>query len=275
MEIYKARAFTYPEKIDGKEVIGNPASIVVCKENFPSQEEMSRIATEEKQPMTAFIKKQKDNLFDVKYFTPSGEEFIFCGHASLIIASIIKQHFGFQKALLNLIKIKKVIDIEIDNQNLAKISIPVYGLEKIAPNINYINNLNINLDDVLECFYCKKLKDYIIKVKDNKVLKSIYQNRAELSIILKKDKIRGLFVTSISDKKNINYEVRIFAPHAKIDEDISCGSANCSLLNIWQKENLQQYKVLCPFNIPNKIGGYEIIDYNYGDKKAIVGGYVA
>jgi len=36
MKIYRARAFTYPKKIEGKEVIGNPASVVVCDKDFPN-----------------------------------------------------------------------------------------------------------------------------------------------------------------------------------------------------------------------------------------------
>lgn len=277
MKNYTGRAFTYSEKIEGKEVIGNPASIYILEknENFPAKAEMSEIAIKEAMPMTAFIKQKISNSFDVRYFAPSGNEFSFCGHASLIAINVIKQYFGIDKAFLYPEQIKNLeIVATINDENLAQISIPIYKLEKVSANINYLSKLKLSSKDVIECFYCKELKDYIIKVKDNKILRNAKQNTSQLSKHLKADGIRGLFITS-SSNNNINYEVRIFAPHMGINEDISCGSANCSLLNIWQNKDLKQYKVLCPYKLKDKIGGFEVINYDYGNNTAMVGGYIS
>ena len=68
MKIYRARAFASPDKIEGKEVIGNPASVVVCEGKFLSQQLMSKIAVDEAQPMTAFVKQRGSDEFDIRYF---------------------------------------------------------------------------------------------------------------------------------------------------------------------------------------------------------------
>ena len=80
MQVFRARAFTNKGSIDGRSVLGNPASVVFCNQIMPSKNEMSKIAVAEKAPMTAFVTQKKDNHFDIEYYTPAGERFGLCGH---------------------------------------------------------------------------------------------------------------------------------------------------------------------------------------------------
>ena len=70
---------------------GNPAGVVFYDE-FPSAEEMMRIAKEVGYSETAFLVKQNDG-WRVRYFAPE-IEIPFCGHATIALGSALGERFG-------------------------------------------------------------------------------------------------------------------------------------------------------------------------------------
>jgi PhzF family phenazine biosynthesis protein len=284
--IFQGRAFTHPDLIESKEVLGNPASIVFCEGAFPSKEKMAQIAIAEKAPMTAFVLHQYDNTFAIDYFTPSGDQFSLCGHATLIASHFIHEEYGFEKVIFwkdGLADSLDTTNIKISGtKEFTQITMPGHvplniSMEQAAP---YISLLGIPTESVMGAYECKVLDDLIIVVNDVRALRNARPNFQELAIILAKNNVRGLFITALSALEDIDYEVRIFAPHFDIDEDISCGSANCSLLPLWSKltsaEDGKQFNILCPYNEDSgKIGGKEIGHYSSKDFTINIGGIIS
>lgn len=285
-KIVQSKVFTYCSTIEGKVVCGNPASIVFCKNKFPTTKQMQLIAVQEKQPMTAFVLQQNNNIFCIKYFTPLGTEFGLCAHASLIASYFIFKEFGFDKVVLQAKMLN--LNLELSNNYITEnncynvqIKLPAYMPHFVSSHLSsqYLSCLNLDNSLVHAVYTCSELNDEIIILKDSKALRNINPNFDTLKEILASENTRGLLLTSTSIIKNIDYEVRIFAPHFGINEDISCGSANCSLLPLWSSilhtTINKEFKILCPYNgKENSIGGFEFGKYDKGNNYVYIGGLI-
>jgi len=286
VQIVQARVFTHPDTIETKEVLGNPASIVFCNEHFPSKDTMKQIAISEKAPMTAFVLHKNENNFAIEFFTPSGNEFGLCGHATLIASHFVYEQYGFEKVVFT----RKGLEQPLETTNVkisgtkefTQITMPAYMpvLKDKSEVDDYLSMLPLNPDDVVGFYECQMLHDRIIVVNSVAALRNVQPDFDRLATKLAINNIRGLFVTALSDLADIDYEVRIFAPHFGIDEDISCGSANCSLLPMWYELTNavgdKEFKILCPYNIGSgKIGGIEIGHYNKTGHTVNIGGIIS
>lgn len=284
MHFFSARAFTHNTNINGMSVLGNPASVVFCKQIMPSKEEMSRIAVAEKAPMTAFLSQKWDNHFDIEYYTPAGERFGLCGHATLVAAYFIHQQYGFENVFFHkLICVDDNSDEVIESKKVAD----VFTIDMPAFKPNAAKDLKtdwfkdvMGIDAYQSVYFCHQLKDIIIMMNDTAALRKAAPLFHELAVVLAAENIRGIFLTAKSDEENIDYEVRIFAPHLGINEDISCGSANCSLLPLWHQRlgatNGGNFSVLCPYDATSGfLGGVEIGSFNETNKRIYIGGRIS
>ena len=52
---------------------GNPAGVVLIDSDFPSEKFMQQVAAEFRYSETAFVRRDGDTEFTVRYFTPCGE----------------------------------------------------------------------------------------------------------------------------------------------------------------------------------------------------------
>jgi PhzF family phenazine biosynthesis protein len=158
---------------------------------------------------------------------------------------------------------------------------PAFEPESInGPDYNEIlQAAGMNGDANYSFYRCNELHDMIIVTNNTTALRAAEPKFAVLAGLLAQQNIRGLFVTSQSSETEADYEVRIFAPHLGIKEDISCGSANCSLLPLWDRQlNAvnNRYSILCPYNDNvKKYGGIELGSYNANRKEVRIGGSVS
>ncbi|MBC7588900.1 MAG: PhzF family phenazine biosynthesis protein [Chitinophagaceae bacterium] len=286
VQIVQARVFTHPQTIETKEVLGNPASIVFCTKNFPAKETMKQIAIAEKAPMTAFVLHEYNNHFAIQFFTPSGNEFGLCGHATLIASHFIYEQYGYEKVIFSREGLETTLDTTnvkiLGTKEFTQITMPAYipVLKDIDEADDYISMLGMSTDDVVAFYECQTLNDRIIVLNNTGALRMVQPDFDKLSTKLAVNNIRGLFITALSDVADIDYEVRIFAPHFGIDEDISCGSANCSLLPLWynltKAEGDKEFKILCPYDYrTGKMGGIEIGHYNQDNHNVNIGGIIS
>lgn len=284
-KIIQGKAFIYPYAIDSQEVLGNPASIVFCNQSFPAKDVMAQIAIQEKAPMTAFVLQLHENVFAIEFYTPSGNEFSLCGHATIIASHFILEQYGFEKVVFTKEGLQQQLfttNIQsTGNKEFTLITMPAFMpiKQSIETEIPYLKSLEIEQAQVVSFYKCNELNDAILVVQNAEILRNIEPNFTNLAIQLSQDNIRGLFITALSNLPEIDYEVRIFAPHFDIDEDISCGSANCSLLPLWSKllntPSDKEFKILCPYNFTtNKMGGVEIGHYNVLNNSINIGGII-
>lgn len=257
MKIYRGRAFTYPNKIEGCEVIGNPATVCICDKELPSEKEMSEFAIEEKAPIITFVAPQKiPDEFNIRFYNPDGTKVCICGHGLVFSSHILSQVFDCNKFFFNYdysLSKEKIFNSKIEasiENNLVTLKLPSFKPQKIEGCSKDLNQLlaNIGLDkqDVTEVFKCNALRDYIIRLKDVEKLRSLKPNFKGMIEYCNNLNLRCVFVTSKSKLENFDYETRAFIPHSNIDEDIVCGSSNCSVANIW-KDRLGKSDMNCLF----------------------------
>lgn len=285
INIVQGKAFIYPYAIDAQEVLGNPASIVFCNKQFPSKETMSKIAIEENTPMTAFVLHKQNNIFDIEFYTPSGDTFSLCGHATIIASHFISEQYSFEEVIF----LREGLPYQLSTTNIKAnnthqftlVTMPAFMPKSLAIHDAsvYTNCLGIANNQVEAIYQCEELQDIIVVVSNAEILRNVEPIFPQLSTVLANNNIRGLFITALSSLPEIDYEVRIFAPHFDIDEDISCGSANCSLLPLWNKllnaPNNKEFKILCPYNFStNKMGGIEIGHFNAENNTINIGGMI-
>jgi len=275
MKIYRGRAFTSKEQVEGCDVIGNPASVVVCEGKFPSDDEMSKIAVEEAQPICVFVKRgSEDSEFDIKFYNPDGTLVCICGHGLVITSYILNRLYSIDAVTFNFdYKLSqkpldyKTIQTKIID-NIASIHLPYFALEKvknITANIKLLlDEMGIDKNDLKEIYECEELRDFIFEIKDSARLRGLNPHFKAMIKPCKELNLRCVFVTSASGLKNFDFETRAFIPHSGIDEDIVCGSSSCAVVGIWKKKLSKNYlKCLFPYHYKNgEVGGIQHIKFN-------------
>ena len=68
---------------------GNPAGVVLLDgDSFPKEELMLQVASELRYSETAFVKRDSDSEYTVRYLTPKAEVEL-CGHATIATFSLL------------------------------------------------------------------------------------------------------------------------------------------------------------------------------------------
>jgi PhzF family phenazine biosynthesis protein len=216
MKIFIVDAFT------DKPYSGNPAAVAIVDE-FPSDEQCQRIASEINLSETAFIKPLVDNKFHLRWFTPMVEVKL-CGHGTLASAHILYQEgivvdkpieFNTLSGVLTVSKNGEYITLDFPLQEAGP-SIDKENIEEI------FEMSVIAVDKALDCIIVELAESEVrdLKITPDKIM----------SI-----DCRGVIVTARSTGK-YDFISRYFAPRVGINEDPVTGSAHCKLAHYWQKK---------------------------------------
>ena len=201
---------------------GNPAGVMIIKEDLTT-ELMQNIAKEMNLSETAFVNISKIP-FEIRYFTPT-IEVPLCGHATLAAAHIL-----YEK---NLIANNKIINFKAKAGNL-RINQTHLGIKMVFPKY-----------EIKQVEKIEKFKDIIgfspveIYSSENNWIIAIANNENDIEKAkprfneMNENGIGHLMITSLSEKENIDFVVRCFAPTAGINEDPVTGSAQCGLVPVW------------------------------------------
>lgn len=213
---------------------GNPAGVCVLAE--PKGEEwMQLVAREMNLPETAFLCKHEGG-FNLRWFTPTTEVDL-CGHATLASAHALWEmghlekgqevRFFTRSGLLTARQDGQWIDLNFPSEPPVETPIPDFIIKGLQ---------------VTPKFTGKNRLDYIVEVESEDMVRNL---QPDLDLLKTMD-IRGVMVTSLSDKGDYDFVSRFFAPGAGIDEDPVTGSAHCCLGPYWQarlnKEELLGYQ---------------------------------
>ena len=200
---------------------GNPAAVYHMFDN-KTTEWMQSFAAEINLSETAFLKRNKDNKWDLKWFTPKSEVDL-CGHATLASAhylwgeNIVPNNqaikFYTKSGILKCEKGIKYIYLYF----------PLFKISKI----NQIEQLNKSLGDQPDSLI-KTNWDLIAVFKSPDQVKNLRPKFDELN----KFSSRGVIVTAPGYDK-FDFIARFFAPNLRINEDYVTGSIFCSLGPYW------------------------------------------
>ena len=225
--IYQVDAFT------NKAFKGNPAGVMILKENL-SENLMQRIANEMNLSETAFV-----NIaikpFEIRYFTPT-TEMPLCGHATLASAHILYEN--------NIIAENETIDFKAKGGDLKitkntkgiKMVFPKYEINKVAKIENFEKLIGFTPIDM----YASSNNWIIAIAKSENEIEQAKPNFSEMT----QNGLGHLMITSLSERKNIDFVVRCFAPMLGINEDPVTGSAQCGLVPLWNlRTGKSEFKV--------------------------------
>lgn len=217
MEIYQIDAFT------DTLFSGNPAAVIPLRE-WISQGLMQNIAKENNLSETAYIVRENENRFRIRWFTPETEVDL-CGHATLAAAHVLFHHLDFDEPKilfssnsgdLSVTKSGMVYWLDFPSNPPKPVSIP-----KLIPEA--IGTIPI---------YAGFNTDLLLLVENESILEKMNPNLH----ILKSLDVRGVIVTAPSKDAEYDFVSRFFAPAVGIPEDPVTGSAHTVLAPFWAKK---------------------------------------
>jgi PhzF family phenazine biosynthesis protein len=207
-----------------KPYTGNPASVCVLQKEAPHAW-MQAVASEMNLSETAFLVKQVNNTYHLRWFTPTMEVNL-CGHATLASAHVLWEEgylptdetilFETRSGLLSARKANGWIslDFPIDRSK------PFEAPEPLK------SALDCNLVNVEKSFH----GHLIVEVASEEEVLRLNPNMT----LLNKIDAKLIIVTSLSQKEEYQFVSRVFAPRLGIVEDPVTGAAHCALAPYWQ-----------------------------------------
>lgn len=289
LEFHELNAFTKK----GMAVTGNPAAICLVDE-FPSEQEMGEAAKILGAPMTSFVRKTKDPLtYDIRHFSPDGLENHVCGHATLAAAEYLArenpklrqgQDITFRLNPRYAINTENAFHARIHGDDITLTIPAVTELEEVTDPDFYsllADALNIAENDIVKpCYYAPRIINYVVALKDEKTLINMKPDFAKLTALAQSEKFphEGIMATTKSETlPDFDLLTRVFLPVIGVDEDVACGSANCSIIPYWLQHRSEafnpgkkDFNILFPYPPQldeQTVGGVQTLHYNIATKE--------
>lgn len=277
-EVSVVHVFTH----DKTPTLGNPAAVVVSP-HMLSAPEMSALGMAAQQPITAFVSPIAASAteYDIRYYDLGGRECHICGHGTLAatahLAQVIPDLDG-QDILFHL-------NPELFNGQKKSLSTHVRGKElslDLFPSLlRYENDpvlhtkiadvLGIQPSDIDIVAFSVNIRDYVVALKDHRVLLSMKPNFKAMKSMAESGPYahEGLMVSCLAPEEDEHdLYVRVFLPITGVNEDIACGSGNCSIIPLWHdmkdlNRDKKRYKSVFPFPEGQEgyVGGIQLIEY--------------
>ena len=200
---------------------GNQAAICVLDKWLP-EEIMLNITKENNFSETAFIVKENEDTYHLRWFTPEAE-IDLCGHATLATGYMILEHFNINissvtfKTLSGDLKVKQKGD-------MYEMDFPAYSFKHVEVTDAMEEALGIRpIDAVLS-------RDLLMVLDSEEAVKNLKPNL---------DKLRGLdgLIQAVTAKgSNYDSVSRVFAPKCSIIEDPVTGSTHCLIVPYWAEK---------------------------------------
>lgn len=229
---------------------GNPAAVCILYE-AKSDDWLQQVAAEFNLSETAFLWHTENNLWQLRWFTPTCEVKL-CGHATLASAHVLARELNLPQAEFLFSTLSGILTATINETNIS------LCFPKIEPKLFsriYLDNDDVGIKQLtLEAVACYQAgEDIIVEVaSEAEVLNYI----AEIEKITKIN-TRGLILTGPSKNGDRDFVSRFFAPRVGINEDPVTGSAHCSLAVLWSKKLGKS--VLRAEQVSQRRGGLELV----------------
>ena len=199
---------------------GNPAAVCLC-DAFPEDDDMRRIAAENRLSETAFaVPQEEDGQWSLRWFTPA-VEVPLCGHATLATAFVLFHEieldydeitFHSTGGLLRAYFEDGRVRLDFPLQQGAPCVIPAALREVIGAEIEEAQ--------VFE-------ERYLLRLSDEDAVRTLAPDLIALADIPQ----HGVIVTAPG--RGCDFVSRFFAPTLGVPEDPVTGSAHCMLAPYW------------------------------------------
>jgi PhzF family phenazine biosynthesis protein len=230
MQLFVVDAFT--DQIFG----GNQAGVVLLREEqpFPDNFLMQKIAAELKHSETAFVKKIKEGVYQLRYFTPEGEVEL-CGHATVSAFTVLREQGSIacgdfiaktQSGDLRVSVEPDKIWMEMPKGELIRTltaeevsrTYAAYGLRE-----------SDRVENMPPAIVKVGLADILLPVRSKDALDHAIQNREAVIRLSKECGLVGVHMFFSPESGAPTAYCRNFAPLFGIDEESATGTSNASL----------------------------------------------
>ena len=200
---------------------GNPAGVVVLT---TAREErwMQRVAAEVNQAETAFLVPQRDG-FDLRWFTPTVEVDL-CGHATLGSAHILWEQGHLSRDQEARFHTRSGLLKASPDSGWITLDFPATPPTPCEAPAGLLASLGLSGGSVFRTRF-----DYLVSIESADELRGLEPDLATV----KRFDVRGVIVTTASDRPDADFMSRFFAPRAGVNEDPVTGSAHCALAPYW------------------------------------------
>ncbi len=226
---------------------GNPAGVVLLDDVFPSEKFMQQVAAEFRYSETAFVLRNSETEFTVRYFTPAAEVDL-CGHATIAtfgtlyklgiiadgtmcinhtLAGDLQVRVG-EKVMMQMAE-PQVIDTAVEVELLHRI-MGVKSLHSILP----VQVVSTGLPDI------------IMPVDSIDELNALSPDMDALAQLSDQLNVTGVHAFALSED-GYTAHVRNFGPLYGVPEESATGTANAALTHYLHHNGLMQAPAECRF----------------------------
>lgn len=207
---------------------GNPAAVCILEEAL-DDETYQNIAKELDLSETAFSIKIADSEYQMRYFTPSKEQFL-CGHATMGTAYTLVKEYG-EKSPIKFHTISGEINVEV-NENKVILNFPIWTMSK-SDKKEIMETLGIK--DYEEMYVGDNVPYIMIVLKNQEQVKQVDPDFRAFKEYCMSNNLGGGGVTAKGDGE-YDYVLRAFGGGVGVDEDPGTGIAQCLLAPYWGKK---------------------------------------
>ena len=230
MKIYIVDAFT--EEQFG----GNTAGVVLLDSgcDFPEEEWMRQLAAELRYSETAFVRRDGETEFTVRYFTPAGE-IDLCGHATIASFGVLFQE-GFVPEGTRCLNHTRAGDLEVvaGERVMMQMAAPQLVATFDRPSLlcELLRAMDVEPEQLgkwpVESL-STGLPDIIFPVRDVATLQALKPDMPALAALSEQLDVVGVHAFAIDPDDEYTAHVRNFAPRYNIPEESATGTANAAL----------------------------------------------
>lgn len=209
---------------------GNTAGVVLlANDTFPTNNLMQDIAAELRYSETAFVRRDSDNRYTVRYFTPKGEVEL-CGHATIATFSLLHQ-LGLASGPCRCKTLAGDLEVEAAERVMMQMAAPrivgalgeedtaeaycAVGLEGYCPTLP------------VQIAY-SGLADVMLPMPSVEVLNALQPDMEAVSALTQRLDTVSIHPFALADDSHTAH-VRDFAPACGVPEESATGTANAAL----------------------------------------------
>lgn len=216
-------AFTQIDAFADGPFTGNPAAVFVLS-GFPEDDFMQAIAREMNLSETAFLTREAEAAYRLRWFTPNTEVDL-CGHATLASAHALFESGQIAGSEATFETRSGTLHVQRNEDGSMTMDFPVEEpVERPLP---------LDLETLLGApiaWYGENRMDAFVRLSDAGWVRSLDPDLNALARL----PVRGLIVTAAEDQPgHHDFISRFFAPQSGVPEDPVTGSAHCALAPYW------------------------------------------
>lgn len=219
LQLYQVDAFV---RRNARSFSGNPAAVVVLQ-HWLDDNLLQAIAAENNLSETAFILRDAQGVWQIRWFTPVAEVDL-CGHATLASAHVISRHLGDPRELIPFSCGIGALAVRVLDGQRLQLDFPARPAERLDDPL-----LHKRVERALGCRVVAlgASRDLLVELESEARVRGCAPNLALLADL-------DFFALTITARgSEFDFVSRFFAPRHGIDEDPVTGSAHCTLVPWW------------------------------------------